>query len=166
TGAAQHFRDARITPIYEGTNGIQAIDLVTRKVLRPGSIIAERTIADFRAAGDAAGAAGLEDVGPIVIEAADALAAATTALRQRANDAEWLLCVAKPYLDLFAIAAGAAGLARTAAAAAKRGIDAHPRHAAAVEDAEFFAGTIAVRCQALARIVVDAPRRLGRTLAA
>src|SRR5918995_4657648 len=32
TGAAQHFRDARIAPIYEGTNGIQAIDLVTRKL--------------------------------------------------------------------------------------------------------------------------------------
>ncbi|HMP55732.1 MAG TPA: acyl-CoA dehydrogenase [Novosphingobium sp.] len=32
TGAAQHFRDARITPIYEGTNGIQAADLVTRKL--------------------------------------------------------------------------------------------------------------------------------------
>ena len=32
TGAAQHYRDARIAPIYEGTNGIQAIDLVGRKV--------------------------------------------------------------------------------------------------------------------------------------
>ena len=32
TGAAQHLRDARILPIYEGTNGIQAIDLVTRKL--------------------------------------------------------------------------------------------------------------------------------------
>ena len=32
TGAAQHFRDARIAPIYEGTNGIQAADLVTRKL--------------------------------------------------------------------------------------------------------------------------------------
>src|ERR1700716_1700614 len=36
TGAAQHFRDARITPIYEGTNGIQAIDLVTRKLAANG----------------------------------------------------------------------------------------------------------------------------------
>ncbi len=32
TGAAQHYRDARIAAIYEGTNGIQAIDLVTRKI--------------------------------------------------------------------------------------------------------------------------------------
>ena len=36
TGAAQHFRDARITPIYEGTNGIQSIDLVTRKLAANG----------------------------------------------------------------------------------------------------------------------------------
>ena len=36
TGAAQHYRDSRITPIYEGTNGIQAIDLVTRKIMRDG----------------------------------------------------------------------------------------------------------------------------------
>ncbi|WIO73074.1 acyl-CoA dehydrogenase [Porticoccaceae bacterium LTM1] len=34
TGAAQHFRDARILPIYEGTNGIQAMDLIGRKLLR------------------------------------------------------------------------------------------------------------------------------------
>ena len=36
TGAAQHYRDARITPIYEGTNGIQAADLVTRKLSMDG----------------------------------------------------------------------------------------------------------------------------------
>ena len=40
TGAAQHYRDARIAPIYEGTNGIQAIDLVARKLpLREGGVI-------------------------------------------------------------------------------------------------------------------------------
>src|SRR5580698_1089691 len=36
TGAAQHYRDARITSIYEGTNGIQSIDLVTRKLAADG----------------------------------------------------------------------------------------------------------------------------------
>jgi len=36
TGAAQHYRDSRIAPIYEGTNGIQAIDLVGRKLRRDG----------------------------------------------------------------------------------------------------------------------------------
>lgn len=41
TGAAQHFRDARIAPIYEGTNGIQAADLVTRKLaMEDGGVLA------------------------------------------------------------------------------------------------------------------------------
>ena len=55
TGAAQHFRDARITPIYEGTNGIQAADLVGRKLgLDNGGVFA-RLVADMRA--EAQGAA-------------------------------------------------------------------------------------------------------------
>ena len=41
TGAAQHYRDARIAPIYEGTNGIQAADLVTRKLgYQNGEVVA------------------------------------------------------------------------------------------------------------------------------
>ncbi|MHA6723519.1 acyl-CoA dehydrogenase [Sphingomonas sp. RS2018] len=49
TGAAQHFRDARITPIYEGTNGIQAADLVGRKLGLEGGAVFARLIADMRA---------------------------------------------------------------------------------------------------------------------
>ena len=59
TGAAQHMRDARILPIYEGTNGIQSLDLVGRKLARDkgqaaGELIAEwgETLAAARAAGD------------------------------------------------------------------------------------------------------------------
>ena len=48
TGAAQHYRDARIAPIYEGTNGIQAADLVTRKLGLEGGAVVERLIADIR----------------------------------------------------------------------------------------------------------------------
>ena len=49
TGAAQHFRDARITTIYEGTTGIQAMDLAGRKVLRDGGEAARALIVDMRA---------------------------------------------------------------------------------------------------------------------
>lgn len=49
TGAAQHYRDARITPIYEGTNGIQAIDLVGRKVRRDGGAAMMALIAELEA---------------------------------------------------------------------------------------------------------------------
>src|SRR5690606_10562687 len=48
TGAAQHLRDARIAPIYEGTNGIQAIDLVSRKLPLDGGAAVARHIAGLR----------------------------------------------------------------------------------------------------------------------
>lgn len=48
TGAAQHFRDARILPIYEGTNGIQALDLVFRKILRDAGQHARKFMQDFK----------------------------------------------------------------------------------------------------------------------
>ncbi|WP_230769308.1 acyl-CoA dehydrogenase [Sphingomonas sp. Leaf4] len=47
TGAAQHFRDARITPIYEGTNGIQAADLVGRKLVGDGGAGLEALFAEM-----------------------------------------------------------------------------------------------------------------------
>jgi 3-(methylsulfanyl)propanoyl-CoA dehydrogenase len=49
TGAAQHYRDARITTIYEGTNGVQAMDLIGRKVARDGGEAAKELFADIRA---------------------------------------------------------------------------------------------------------------------
>ena len=60
TGVAQHFRDARIAPIYEGTNGIQAMDLVGRKLpMRAGGAVADYlgddrrpSMAELAAAGD------------------------------------------------------------------------------------------------------------------
>ncbi|MDQ4088143.1 MAG: acyl-CoA dehydrogenase [Pseudomonadota bacterium] len=48
TGAAQHYRDARISPIYEGTNGIQAADLVGRKLELEGGETLRRLIAEMR----------------------------------------------------------------------------------------------------------------------
>jgi len=49
TGAAQYYRDARIAPIYEGTNGIQAMDLVGRKLSMDGGESARALIADMKA---------------------------------------------------------------------------------------------------------------------
>ena len=50
TGAAQHYRDARIAPIYEGTNGIQAGDLVGRKLATDEGAAMRALIAEMRAA--------------------------------------------------------------------------------------------------------------------
>jgi alkylation response protein AidB-like acyl-CoA dehydrogenase len=56
TGAAQYLRDVRITPIYEGTNGIQAADLVNRKLARDGGATMEAMQAEIREVADALGA--------------------------------------------------------------------------------------------------------------
>ncbi|HEV7660992.1 MAG TPA: acyl-CoA dehydrogenase [Allosphingosinicella sp.] len=62
TGAAQHLRDARISPIYEGTNGIQAADLVGRKLGLEGGGVLASLLADIRAeAADEANLMGLVD---------------------------------------------------------------------------------------------------------
>ncbi|QHL91106.1 acyl-CoA dehydrogenase [Sphingomonas changnyeongensis] len=62
TGAAQHYRDIRIAPIYEGTNGIQAADLVNRKLPMAGGEVFASLVADIRAeAGDEAGLMALVD---------------------------------------------------------------------------------------------------------
>ena len=52
TGAAQHYRDARIAPIYEGTNGIQAADLVMRKIGLEGGAVLAALLADIAAEAD------------------------------------------------------------------------------------------------------------------
>ncbi|MCW2282980.1 alkylation response protein AidB-like acyl-CoA dehydrogenase [Rhodoblastus acidophilus] len=68
TGAAQYFRDARITPIYEGTTGIQANDFVGRKIARDGGAAAKTLIADLQAdvGDDAALSAALKTFGDVV----------------------------------------------------------------------------------------------------
>jgi len=89
TGAAQHYRDARILPIYEGTNGIQAIDLVGRKLTLGGGAALSSLLADIReaAAGEprlAAGADALGEAATWLVErrgTPDALAGATAFLK-------------------------------------------------------------------------------------
>jgi alkylation response protein AidB-like acyl-CoA dehydrogenase len=118
TGAAQHWRDSRIAPIYEGTNGIQAIDLVLRKLPMDGGEVV-RAHLDEMAAIDAELAAAGEDLAGIRNE----LAEGVTLLR---NATEWLasrdhvddiLAGATPYLALYGAVAGGHVMARQALAA-------------------------------------------------
>jgi acyl-CoA dehydrogenase len=154
TGAAQHFRDARIAPIYEGTNGIQAIDLVMRKVLRPGSKLADTMIAEFQAQADRAGQHGLADIATSTRDAALALQDATDWLRQNANDQQRLLGAATPYLRLFATSAAIAFLA-AGAASAKANPAPTPASKEAIENAAFYAQNFAVLAPGLARVVKE-----------
>jgi alkylation response protein AidB-like acyl-CoA dehydrogenase len=121
TGAAQHFRDARITPIYEGTNGIQAIDLVSRKLRRDGGAAARAFIADMRGLERRLADAGGDDFSTMAAHlraGLDALDRATAELA-RAEDVPAALAGAVPYLELFGIVTGGWLLA-TGALAARR----------------------------------------------
>jgi len=158
TGAAQHYRDARILPIYEGTNGIQAIDLVARKLPLSGGAPARQIIGDIRrtvAAVDDVKDAAFGWTGARLRDAADALERATDwLLARRDNDLDTALAGATPYLRLFGLAAGGAYLAEEALAAARlagNGSDACGRIALA----RFFAENFAVSAGALERIVVE-----------
>ncbi len=119
TGAAALLRDARIAPIYEGTNGIQAIDLVTRKLPLDGGEHVHGYIAELR--GDIEALRSSNN--PAFGQAAQKLDAAldhlveTTRFLQEALSAgrmEEALAGATPYLRLFGLAAGGAYLARGA----------------------------------------------------
>jgi acyl-CoA dehydrogenase len=159
TGAAQHYRDARIAAIYEGTNGIQAIDLVTRKLpLAGGATVTayigelKRTVEAVNATNDAA----FGWTGVRLQDAVDALERATHwLLGSQRNDLDAALAGATPYLRLFALAAGGALLAEEALAAmrlAGNGADAAGRTAIA----RFFAENLAVQAASLERTVVEA----------
>lgn len=137
TGAAQLLRDARIAPIYEGTNGIQAIDLVMRKLPLDGGGVMQRLLAEVGATA-AALDGDLEPIGRRLSEALADLAAAGTFLEERLatgayNDA---LAGATPYLRLAGTVLGGWMLARQALAA--RGLD-DDLHLAKVNTARFYA---------------------------
>ena len=157
TGAAQHYRDARIAAIYEGTNGIQAIDLVTRKLPLNGGETVKTFIAELRdivqhvrATNNHAFGATANCLG----EAVDSLENATAWLRAHLNnETTSALAGATPYLRLFANAAGGCMLAKEALAAIKLGDDAASIDRVAM--ARFFAENIAVQCRGLEAIVVE-----------
>ena len=169
TGAAQHYRDARITPIYEGTNGIQAIDLVTRKLPLAGGVTVRAYISEIRRTVDAVNATNDPAFGWTGVrlqDAVDSLQRATDwLLGGQHNDPDPALAGATPYLRLFALAAGGALLAEEALAAkrlAENGNDAAARTAIA----RFFAENLAVQASGLERTVVEGADSVNRADAA
>jgi butyryl-CoA dehydrogenase len=161
TGAAQHYRDARILAIYEGTNGIQSIDLVARKLPLSDGATVKAAIARFRAAADAV--AQLNDpafgkAGQRLREAVESLERATewmmAALGAAPADA---LAGATPYLRLFGVTAGGAFLAEAALAAraALQAGETDPAHGRRIRDCRFFAENTTSAAPGLEHAVVD-----------
>jgi hypothetical protein len=155
TGAAQLYRDARIAAIYEGTNGIQAIDLVTRKLPLAGGTTVETYLGELRAVVEAVNATNdpaLGWSGVRLEEALDSLTRATSwMLTSLEKDIDQALAGATPYLRLFSLAAGGCLLAQQALAALRLNSEAGAR----VALARFFAENIAVQAGALERSIVE-----------
>src|SRR6201995_2225531 len=114
TGAAQHYRDARITSIYEGTNGIQSIDLVTRKLAANGGASVWTLLAELDATIKQVEASNDPAFGPTGARLRDALGALERASKwllervaTKPNDA---LAGATPYLRLFGSTLGGSRL--------------------------------------------------------
>ncbi len=162
TGAAVFYRDARIAPIYEGTNGIQAIDLVTRKLPQSDGAQVAGYIAELREDIAALRASNSADLG----QSADRLDAAIADLDEATG---WMqaalgegrmqeaLAGATPYLRLFGLAAGGAYLARAAVAdtgSARRAL------------CRFFAENLVNETSALKSRVIDGAASLAAARAA
>eukprot|EP01132_Coremiostelium_polycephalum_P010520 gene10520-12905_t len=119
TGAAQFLRDARIAPIYEGTNGIQAIDLVQRKLPLDGGNHVKIYIAELRTVAEAvslSNSTGFGNTAERLQAGLDDLEATTLWLQQTlaGGDISNALAGATPYLRLFGLSAGATYLAKGA----------------------------------------------------
>jgi 3-(methylsulfanyl)propanoyl-CoA dehydrogenase len=162
TGAAQIYRDARILPIYEGTNGIQAIDLVTRKLPLEGGKVVEAYLAELKQTVDAVRASNHPEFGRMgerLSEAVSALAEASRWMGEAlASNPEAALTGASTYLRLFGLAAGGVYLAKGALAAVRAGAasaqinaEANPQ---AVAVARFFAETLATAAPGLRETVL------------
>jgi 3-(methylthio)propanoyl-CoA dehydrogenase len=137
TGAAQHLRDARIAPIYEGTNGIQANDLVGRKLARDRGEAASALVAEMRATVaplSEARSTNLTPIAPLLQEGLAALGTATSYLVE-AEPAQ-AAAGSVPYLQLLGTVCAGWLTARQALAA-------HRRYAEARDDAAFLSAKIA-----------------------
>ncbi|OIQ96266.1 acyl-CoA dehydrogenase, short-chain specific [mine drainage metagenome] len=161
TGIAQHYRDARIITIYEGTTGIQANDLVGRKILRDNGASLRELIIEMRAvAGALLATADLQPLGSRLEEDIAALERALDWIIANGNARlDAVLAGAVPFLHLLGSVCGSWQLARVALAAAKPASRDRYRPdylRGLIELARFHALALAVHAPALARATVGA----------
>jgi hypothetical protein len=157
TGAAQYLRDLRITTIYEGTTGIQANDLIGRKLGRDHGAAMASLLIEMRTELEAL--EGADAVMRIIkhasVEAVENLREATDALLQAfAAGQERALAVAVPYLDLCGFVIGGWLMAKSAAIAVRQRSGAEREfYEAKLAAARFYVQQVLPRALALARIV-------------
>lgn len=167
TGAAQYFRDVRITPIYEGTNGIQAADLVGRKLGRDGggamSVVLDEvrdTIAALEASGDERLASIATALGSALVEQERATQFVLQALK---DDTSVAMGASFDYMMQTGYLFGGWQLARSALVALKQlqaGSD-NPFYEAKIATARFYGEQVLPRCAGHAGTVVGAAGSLN-----
>jgi acyl-CoA dehydrogenase len=161
TGAAQHLRDARITTIYEGTTGIQANDLIGRKIAREGGATAKQVIGVMRAVEAELGKAAGEDMAAT----REAFSAALTAAEEcvswmvitYGNDIKAAHASAVPFLKLMGIVCGGWQMARAALVARQRlseGKGDKSFYEAKIKTARFYADHILTQAPGLRNTIV------------
>ena len=142
TGAAQHYRDIRIAGIYEGTNGIQAIDLVGRKLsMRKGDVVRELLL-EINETASELHSANLEGIGRPLEDAVQDMQAATEWLIEKGGaSSDDGLAGATPYLRMFGTTVGGWLLAKSALQARKQINEGNDSEflQAKIETATFFA---------------------------
>jgi alkylation response protein AidB-like acyl-CoA dehydrogenase len=158
TGAAQHYRDARITSIYEGANGIQALDLVGRKMLGDRGAAAGELFDEMRAfvrsSNEGSGDGALDEAIGSLQRATDWIVA---------NGMPSAAAGATPYLELFGIVVGGYLMARSASIAEARLADANGEasfYRAKIATARFYAGNILPRAGGLERAATSGSEAL------
>jgi acyl-CoA dehydrogenase len=161
TGAAQHLRDARITTIYEGTTGIQANDLIGRKIAREGGATAKEVIGVMRAVEAELGKAAGEDMAAT----REAFSAALTAAEECVS---WMIITygsdikaahagAVPFLKLMGIVCGGWQMARAALVAQQRlseGKGDKSFYEAKIKTARFYADHVLTQAPGLRNTIV------------
>ena len=159
TGAAQHLRDSRIASIYEGTNGIQSIDLVQRKLPLNGGETVANEIAGIREIARGVDERGDEAFGGTaarLADAADALEQATRTMRGWvATDPESALAGASQYLRLFGMTLGGACLAKAGLAADAMATSGDRSELARVSLARFFAEKLLPLASGIAQAIAS-----------
>ncbi len=162
TGAAQYLRDARITTIYEGTTGIQANDLIGRKIARDKGVTAQAVIAMMKTTdGQLAGAPGA-DFSAMRAAFSDGVKALTEAtdwiVATYSSDVKAASAGAVPFLHLFGIVAGGWQMARAALAAQAKlaaGDGEAPFYKAKIATSRFYADHILTQAPGLRNAIVN-----------
>jgi 3-(methylthio)propanoyl-CoA dehydrogenase len=162
TGAAQYLRDARITPIYEGTTGIQANDLIGRKLARDGGLAAQAVITQMRTV--AGELAAIPDSSPLAAAFSTAIDSLEESVRyvvaNYAKDIRAVSVGAVPLLKLFGIVAGGWQLLRSASISRQRLAESRQNAAdaafyeAKIATAQFYADHVLSQAPGMAHCIV------------